>query len=291
MGQEGHGLLDSGGLTFTSRPMFRNILVADSGKGHVETMVSMMQRVPTFAGARFTLLHVLDVQGKDSLADGMEAGARLLAQAVGAMKLNPATVTTILRQGDTKQTVLAVANEVNADLVVMGSRGAGRLQSILMNSASQYVFQLSSRPMLLVRDDLYVRHPNRLLVAVDGTAISDSALNLACDLARGVDSMNVRVIHVSKQRGSNQMAERILDKARLRARRLGVDVETEERNGNPAQEICAAVEDSNSDLLVMSSPDRRPSVARNLVDLDKLLGSSISDYVRVKAPCPVLLVR
>ena len=73
---------------------------------------------------------------------------------------------------------------------------------------------------------------------------------------------------------------------------LGVEVETEERNGNPAQEICAAVEDSNGNLLVLVSPATPPSVARNLVDLDKLLlGSSISDYVRVKAPCPVLLVR
>ena len=93
----------------------------------------MMQRVPSFAGASFTLLHVLNVQSKDSLADGMEGGARLLAQAVGAMKLNPATVTTILRQGDTKQTVLAVADEINADLIVMGSRGVGRLRSILVN--------------------------------------------------------------------------------------------------------------------------------------------------------------
>ncbi len=271
--------------------MFRNILVADSGKGHVETMVGMMQRMPSFAGARFTLLHVLNVQGKSSLTDGMETGARLLAQAVGAMKLDPATVTTILRQGDVKQTVLAVADEINADLIVMGSRGVGRLQSILVNSASQYVFQLSRRPMLLVRDDLYVRHPNRLLVAVDGTAISDSALNLTCDLARGVEGMAVRVIHVSNQRSGSQVAKRILDKARLIGRRLGVEVETEERTGNPAQEICAAIEASNSDLLVMASPDRRPSVARNLVDLDKLLGSSISDYLRVKAPCPVLLVR
>ncbi|HBP52826.1 MAG TPA: universal stress protein [Synechococcus sp. UBA8638] len=271
--------------------MFRNILVADSGKGHVETMVGMMQRLPSFAGARFTLLHVLDVQGKKSLADGMEAGARLLAQAVGAMKLDPATVTTILRQGDIKQTVLTVSEEINADLMVMGSRGVGRLKSILLNSASQYVFQLSNRPMLLVRDDLYVRHPNRLLVAVDGTTISDTALNLACDMARGVEGMTVRVVHVSSQRGGSQVAKRILDKARLNGRRLGVDVEIEERNGNAAQEICNAVENSNSDLLVLASPDRRPTVARNLVDLDKLLGSSISDYVRVKAPCPVLLVR
>jgi len=36
---------------------------------------------------------------------------------------------------------------------------------------------------------------------------------------------------------------------------------------------------------------RRPLVARGLVDLDKLLGTSVSDYVRVHAPAPVLLVR
>lgn len=39
----------------------------------------------------------------------------------------------------------------------MGSRGLGRLQAILENSVSQYVFQLTSRPMLLVKDDIYVK--------------------------------------------------------------------------------------------------------------------------------------
>ena len=42
---------------------------------------------------------------------------------------------------------------------------------------------------------------------------------------------------------------------------------------------------------MLGSSDRRPTVARSLVDLDKLIGSSISDYVRVKAGCPVLLIR
>ena len=42
---------------------------------------------------------------------------------------------------------------------------------------------------------------------------------------------------------------------------------------------------------VMGSPDRRPSVARNLVDIDRLLGSSVSDAVRIQADCPVLFVR
>jgi len=51
----------------------------------------------------------------------------------------------------------------------MGSRGLKRLQSILSNSVSQYVFQLSSRPMLLVKDDLYVKKINRIMVAMDSS--------------------------------------------------------------------------------------------------------------------------
>ena len=46
-----------------------------------------------------------------------------------------------------------------------------------------------------------------------------------------------------------------------------------------------------ADLLVIASQDRRPVVAKSLVDIDRLLGSSVSDYIRVHAPAPVLLVR
>ena len=42
---------------------------------------------------------------------------------------------------------------------------------------------------------------------------------------------------------------------------------------------------------MIASQDRRPLVARALVDIDRLLGSSVSDYIRVHAPAPVLLVR
>ena len=42
---------------------------------------------------------------------------------------------------------------------------------------------------------------------------------------------------------------------------------------------------------MLGSPDRRPSIAKSFVDLDRLLGASLSDYVRVNAKCPVLLAR
>jgi nucleotide-binding universal stress UspA family protein len=206
-------------------------------------------------------------------------------------------VNSIIRQGDAKQTVLKVAEEINADLIVMGSRGLGRLQSILSNSTSQYVFQLSTRPMLLVRDDLYVRHVNRLMVTIDGTGVGDDALRIACEMVRDIPGGQLTGVHIARQdlsasRGGDSKADGLLAAAVQRARSLGVELKPMHvANPDIGRGVCQAAEEIGADLVVIASQDRRPLVARGLVDLDKLLGGSISDYIRVHAPAPVLLVR
>ena len=287
----GHRLPES-----VNDPVFRNLLIADSGKGHVEEMVRMLRDLPAFQRARLNLLHVVPEQGGASVQEHWQEAAGLLAEAVSRLGVNPGDVNTIIRQGDTKQTVLKVAEELNSDLIVMGSRGLGRLQSILSNSASQYVFQLSTRPMLLVRDDLYVRHINRLLVTIDGTGVGDDALRLACEMVREIPGGSLTGVHVSRQditpsRGGRNPVDEVLEKAVQRARSFGVDLQPIHRTGDVGRAVCAAASECNADLLLIASQDRRPLVARGLVDLDRLLGSSVSDYIRVHAPAPVLLVR
>ncbi|MEY2643686.1 MAG: hypothetical protein RLZZ611_335 [Cyanobacteriota bacterium] len=276
--------------------MFRNLLIADSGKGHVEEMVRMLRAIPSVRQARLNLLHVVPEQAGENYAEHSQKAAGLVAEAVQRLGLNPSEVNTIIRQGDTKQTVLKVADELEADLIVMGSRGLGRLQSILSNSASQYVFQLSTRPMLLVRDDLYVRHINRVMVALDGTGVGDDALRIACELVRDIPGGNLTGIHVSRQditpsRGGRSPADEVLERAVQRARGYGVELRTIHSTGDIGRGVCAAADEHKADLLVIASQDRRPLVARGLVDIDRLLGSSVSDYIRVHAPAPVLLVR
>ena len=276
--------------------MFRNVLIADSGKGHVEEMVRMLRDIPAVRQARINLLHVVSEQAGESFAEHSQKAAGIVAEAVQRLGLDPSEVNTIIRQGDTKQTVLKVADELNSDLIVMGSRGMNRLQSILSNSASQYVFQLSTRPMLLVRDDLYIRHINRLMVAIDGTGVGDDALKLACELVREIPGGSLTGVHVTRQdipasRGGKSPADLVLEKAVQRARSYGVELKPVHRSGDVARTVCAAADELKADLLVIASQDRRPVVAKGLVDIDRLLGSSVSDYIRVHAPAPVLLVR
>ena len=276
--------------------VFRNVLIADSGKSTVEEMVRMLRDIPAVRQARLNLLHVVPEQVGESFTEHSQKAAGIAAEAVQRLGLNPSDVNTIIRQGDTKQTVLQVADEINSDLIVMGSRGMSRLQSILSNSASQYVFQLSTRPMLLVRDDLYIRHINRVLVTIDGTGVGDDALKLACELVRDIPGGSLTGVHVSRQditpsRGGKNPADLVLEKAVQRARSFGVELQPVHRSGDIGRTVCNAADEIKADLLVIASQDRRPVVAKSLVDIDRLLGSSVSDYIRVHAPAPVLLVR
>jgi len=276
--------------------VFRNVLIADSGKGHVEEMVRMLRDIPAVRQARLNLLHVVPEQAGESFTEHSQKAAGIVAEAVQRLGLNPSDVNTIIRQGDTKQTVLKVADELDSDLIVMGSRGMSRLQSILSNSASQYVFQLSTRPMLLVRDDLYIRHINRVLVTIDGTGVGDDALKLACELVRDIPGGSLTGVHVSRQditpsRGGKSPSDLVLEKAVQRARSFGVELQPIHRSGDIGRTVCNAADEIKADLLVIASQDRRPVVAKSLVDIDRLLGSSVSDFIRVHAPAPVLLVR
>jgi len=276
--------------------VFRNLLIANSGKGQVEEMVRMLREIPPCRQARINLLHVIPEQGGSDLQEHRDRSEAMMTEALQRLGLTAAEVTSIVRQGDTKQTVLKVADEIDADLIVMGSRGLGRLQSILANSASQYVFQLSTRPMLLVRDDLYVRAINRVMVTVDGTGVGDDAIRLACELVSGIPGGSLTGVHVTRQditpsRGGKSPADEILGKAVQQARALGVEMKPIHRTGDVSRTVCQVAEEIKADLLVIASQDRRPLVAKALVDLDRLLGSSVSDYIRVHAPAPVLLVR
>lgn len=276
--------------------MFRTLLIADSGTGHVEDMVRMLRTIPPCRQAKVHLLHVISEQGKEDVEVHRHRAEVLIHDAIGRMGMEPSEVTSLVREGDAKQTVLQVADEVNADLIVMGSRGLGRLQSILSNSASQYVFQLSTRPMLLVRDDIYVRAINRVMVTVDGTGVGDDAIQLACELVRDIPGGTLTGIHVSHHditpsRGGRSPADDVLMKAVQRARAIGVELQPLHITGPVGRGVCEAAEQARADLLVIASQDRRPLVAKGLVDLDRLLGNSVSDYIRVHSPAPVLLVR
>jgi nucleotide-binding universal stress UspA family protein len=280
--------------------MIQKILLAVSGLGHAEEMLKNLKELPAFRGAKVTVLHVVPPQSTAAvMTDKWEEGGKILAKAIQYLNLDPSQVSSILRQGDPKDVVCQVAEEMDADLIIMGSRGLKRLQSILSNSVSQYVFQLSSRPMLLVKDDIYVKNIKRIMVAMDDSNAAKKCLNLALFLLRGVTGGQLVLANVNTDLGGKLSGvtdfkpERssVLGMAVAEAEKQAVAVRCVTSSGKPGEEICRLTNELNIDLLLIGSPDRRPSIAKSFVDIDRLIGASLSDYVRVNATCPVLLAR
>ncbi len=278
--------------------MIEKILLADSGTGRSEDMLNALLAIPSIQRSMVTVLHVVPPQtSADAMTEKWEEGGKVLAKAAQSLKAEPSHVSAMLRQGDPKSEVLKAADEVNADLIIMGSRGLKRLVSILENSVSQYVFQLSSRPMLLVKDDIYVRAINRITVAIDKSEASKQCLKLALFLMRDIKGGQLTLVNVdsapkaSEKMGAEAEKAPIFAEAIASAKQSGIKYRAVVATGKPGEAICRVADETKTDLLMLGSPDRRPSIAKGLPDLDRLLGTSLSDYVRVYADCPVLLTR
>jgi len=130
--------------------MIERILLAVSGLGHGRNAQDF--KLPSFKGRRHGLVRCSCPNYRRSY-DKVETGGKILATAIQSLNLDPSHVSSILRQGEPKDVVCQVAEEIDADLIII--RGLKR-PTVNFIKLSQYVFQLS-RPMLLVKDDIYVK--------------------------------------------------------------------------------------------------------------------------------------
>jgi nucleotide-binding universal stress UspA family protein len=64
--------------------------------------------------------------------------------------------------GDTVDEIVAYADNIDADMIVVGSRGHGGLASALLGSVSRGVLSESKRPVVVVRSDAKTRDTKQL---------------------------------------------------------------------------------------------------------------------------------
>ncbi|MEO1133193.1 MAG: universal stress protein, partial [Cyanobacteria bacterium J06639_1] len=249
-----------------------------------------------------TALHVVTKQTvAASVRESEQQGTQLLEDAIEQLQVQPdIRIETRLVAGDAKTLVLKVADEIDASLIVMGARSMGRLMSILKNSVSQYVFQLSTRPMLLVKEEAFIGQLRRIMVAIDSSEAAQTALREAIALVRDVPGSEILLARVRRPAVAASSKEsiealeredRVLAEAKALLKREKIAHRAYFAIGDPGREIALLSGESGANLLVMGSPDRRPTIAKGLPDLERLLGKSVSDYVRVHAACPVLMTR
>ncbi len=81
----------------------------------------------------------------------MKEAEKVLQKAMEVVGEIPGEIHTETLEGPPAEAILDVANTRKCDLIVMGSRGLGRLTGLLIGSQSQKVVQHAPCPVLIVR--------------------------------------------------------------------------------------------------------------------------------------------
>jgi nucleotide-binding universal stress UspA family protein len=128
-------------------PALRRLLVGVDGSRPSLAALGLAAEVAERLGGSLEVLHVFTRAGGRQALDGTMTlvGAELRAirdRGVGAH--------TVVRSGDPAATVVEVADDVDADLVVVGTRGRGGQGELLLGSVARTVAYRARRPTLVV---------------------------------------------------------------------------------------------------------------------------------------------
>jgi hypothetical protein len=121
-------------------------------------------------------------------------GRRLLAEEVETLReLGAGDVKEYLRRGRPPDTILALASELDVDLLILGSRGKGAIERLLMGSVSETVVRHATCPVLVMRGDDESWPPRRVVLGDDGSQAARRAGDLAAGIGRAVGSHTILV--------------------------------------------------------------------------------------------------
>jgi nucleotide-binding universal stress UspA family protein len=140
--------------------MIETVLLAVDGSGHARKAVDYGIDIAARYGARLVILTVHPPGPlSGSLADYAEQGDLSASEVYQRIVADLATlagrqgvrdVVVLVEEGDAAMAILAAAEDQDADLIVLGSRGMGDLKGLLLGSVSHKVTHLANRPCLIV---------------------------------------------------------------------------------------------------------------------------------------------
>lgn len=106
---------------------------------------------------------------------------------------------TMVRNGDAVDEILQVAEEIDADLIVLGSHGVGMARRFLLGSVSGKVLDAANCSVLVVRKSISEKKSAgdgyRIMVAYDKSGVAEEALATCASLPLDTES-EVTVVHV-----------------------------------------------------------------------------------------------
>ena len=213
---------------------------------------------------------------------GEEVGKQLEAAKAEAAEIGVTLVPRTGRGVSVSGTILAEADEIQPDMIVMGRHGRTGLARLLVGSITARVIGHSHFNVLVVPKGATISF-GRILVACDGSPYSQAAFEEALGMARRQES-RLFAVSVATEEGEIPRAKEHIQKMLAAANQAGVPFQGAVPQGlAPDDGIVQVAIKNEVDLIVMGSHGR--------TGLKKLLMGSVTERVLGMSPCPVLVVK
>jgi nucleotide-binding universal stress UspA family protein len=142
----------------------KRILVATDGSEGARRAVDYAAGLASSIKAELLIVNIVDFSLPENLFVNFTSGQRrwledhitatssgILTKAMeDARRMGAITIQLESRSGDTAQMILEIAEEKEADLIVVGKRGMRRVAGMLLGSISQKVVVLAQNPVTVV---------------------------------------------------------------------------------------------------------------------------------------------
>ncbi len=138
---------------------FTNILVAYDGSEHSQKALDLAIKIAQCSNGKLKVLFAFDkvptIFGDDEtehfIERAMTKGREKLTEATAHVHDAGIEFKTDIVEGPAAEAILRVAEADGCDLIVMGSRGLGMMQGLLLGSVSYRVLHHAQIPVLIVR--------------------------------------------------------------------------------------------------------------------------------------------
>jgi nucleotide-binding universal stress UspA family protein len=290
---------------------FKTILVALDFSEHASAALDQAIALARESGATVHLLHayelpfgampIYDVQVPQSMFEAVrDAAARRIEKARAKADAAGVACETHLVTSPPTPAIIDIAKSIEADLIVMGTRGLSGFQHVLLGSNAERTARLAPCPVLTLKTDAAkVAKFARILAPVDFSTEGEAAVALAIDLARDHGG-EVHLLHAYDLPAGVAMGyggaipQSVLDgiEAGVRAsmeqaseplKRAGIPCKTHLVMGSVSDAILDTAKAERADVIVMGTHGRR--------GFHHLLLGSVAERTLRLANCPVLTVR
>lgn len=266
--------------------------------------------VNSFDDDRIVLLHVVEPFADHTEAGGftsqryqqqIDAAEGLLAEVIDSIP-DGTSVETEIRYGRPAHEIVAVADELAVDAIVIGSHGRDGAKRLLLGSIAESVIRRAPVPVTVVREQSAApgRRPERIVVPFDGSDESKRALEYAIEQYPEAEKTAVYAVYpppeVRDTEPDSLPAELedwsehvddhiggILDLASEYAEETDQSIETDTAVGEPTDGIIKYANEHDTDLIVIGSHGRD--------GLKRLVLGSVAETVARRAPTSVTVVR